>query len=186
MFCPNCGKELSETGRFCPACGKEVTPAPQKPVSKVAWDTKTLLIIAVAVIVILLAVLLFRSGNGETPAVSSNQAGKITTGQLELGVQTQQPSPTPTPNPASLLVGTWSNADGVGLKFSSDGTLKLSGLGLTLGGDTFTYEVTGENTLTLTATMGDILSADMAAPYAIVGDTLYIEIGDYNFELTKK
>lgn len=99
---------------------------------------------------------------------------------------TETAEPTPTPDPAAALVGTWSNADGVGLKFTSDGALKLSGLGLTLGGDTFTYEVTGENTLTLTATMGDLLSADIAAPYAIVGDTLYIEIGDYSFELTKK
>lgn len=99
---------------------------------------------------------------------------------------TETAEPTPTPDPAAALVGTWSNADGVGLKFTSDGTLKLSGLGFDLGGDTFTYEVTGENSLTLTATVGGILSADIAAPYAIVGDTLYIEIGDYNFELTKK
>lgn len=94
--------------------------------------------------------------------------------------------PTPTPDPADALVGTWTNADGVGLKFTSDGTLKLSGMGLSLGGDTFTYEVSGDNTLTLTATVGGILSADMEAPYGIVGDTLYIDIGDYSFELTKK
>lgn len=99
---------------------------------------------------------------------------------------TETAEPTPTPDPASLLVGTWSNADGVGLKFTADGTLKLSGLGFSLGGDTFTYEVTGENSLTLTATVGGILSADMEAPYGIVGDTLYIQIGDYSFELTKE
>lgn len=94
--------------------------------------------------------------------------------------------PTPTPDPAAALVGTWTNKDGVGLKFSSDGTVKLSGFGLTLGGDTFTYEVTGENTLTLTATVGGILSADMECPYGILDGTLYIEIADHDFELTKK
>lgn len=99
--------------------------------------------------------------------------------------ETETVEPTPTPDPAAALVGTWSNADGVGLKFTSDGTLKLSGLGLTLGGDTFTYEVMGENSLTLTATVGGILSADMECPYGIVGNTLYIQIGDYSFELTK-
>lgn len=94
--------------------------------------------------------------------------------------------PTPTPDPAAALVGTWTNKDGVGLKFSSDGTVKLSGFGLTLGGDTFTYEVTGENTLTLTATVGGILSADMECPYGILDGTLYIEIAGHDFELTKK
>lgn len=93
--------------------------------------------------------------------------------------------PTPTPDPAAL-VGTWTNKDGVGLKFTADGTLKLSGLGFSLGGDTFTYEVTGENSLTLTATVGGFISTDMEAPYGIVGDTLYIDIGDYSFELTKE
>lgn len=100
---------------------------------------------------------------------------------------TEAATPEPTPAPASLLVGTWTNRDGVGLKFSSDGTVKLSGFGLSLGGDTFTYEVTGENTLTLTAAVaGGFLSADMKCPYGIWGDTLYIDIGDYSFELTKK
>ena len=91
----------------------------------------------------------------------------------------------PTPDPAAM-VGTWTNKEGVGLKFTSDGTLKLSGKGLSLGGDTFTYEVTGENSLTLTATVGGFISTDMEAPYGIVGDTLYIDIGDYSFELTKE
>lgn len=99
---------------------------------------------------------------------------------------TETAEPTPTPDPAAALVGTWTNKDGVGLRFTSDGTLKLSGFGLILGGDTFTYEVTGENTLTLTATVGGVLSADMEAPYGIVDGTLYIQIGDYSFELTKK
>lgn len=98
---------------------------------------------------------------------------------------TETMEPTPTPDPAAALVGTWTNKDGVGLRFTSDGLLKLSGFGLTLGGDTFTYEVTGENTLTLTATMGGVLSADMVAPYGIVDGTLYIQLGDYSYELTK-
>lgn len=100
--------------------------------------------------------------------------------------ETEAAEPTPTPDPAAALVGTWTNKDGVGLKFSSDGTVKLSGFGLTLGGDTFTYEVTGENTLTLTATVGGILSADMECPYGILDGTLYIEIAGHDFELTKK
>lgn len=100
--------------------------------------------------------------------------------------ETETAEPTPTPDPAAALVGMWTNKDGVGLKFTGDGTMKLSGKGLSLGGDTFTYEVTGENSLTLTATVGGILSADIEAPYGIMGDTLYIEIGDYSFELTKE
>lgn len=102
---------------------------------------------------------------------------------------TNQPIPgqtEPAADPAEALVGTWSNKDGVGLKFGSDGVLYLSGLGLTLGGDTFSYEVTGENALTLTATVGGLVSADLDAPYGIVGDTLYIELGGYEFELTKE
>lgn len=99
---------------------------------------------------------------------------------------TETAEPTPTPAPAAALVGTWTNKDGVGLRFTSDGTLKLSGFGLTLGGDTFTYEVTGENTLTLTATVGGVLSADVECPYGIYDGTLYIQIGDYSFELTKQ
>lgn len=104
-----------------------------------------------------------------------------------VSAETETAEPTPTPDPASLLVGTWTNKDGVGLKFTADGTLKLSGFGLSLGGDTFTYEVTGENTLTLTATVGGgLLSADTECPYGIWSDTLYIDIGDLSFELTKK
>lgn len=59
MFCPSCGKELSEGSHFCPACGKETAPAsaPVKPASTVTLNTKTLLVIAAAVIVVLLAVL---------------------------------------------------------------------------------------------------------------------------------
>ena len=171
MFCPNCGKELPENSRFCPSCGKETAPAPVKPAPTVTLNTKTLLIVAAAVIVVLLAVLILRPGHSvEQP-------------QNDIA---QTAAPTPTPDPAAALVGTWTNKDGVGLRFTSDGTLKLSGFGLTLGGDTFTYEVTGENILTLTATVGELLSADMEAPYGIVGDTLYIEIGGYDLELTKK
>lgn len=99
--------------------------------------------------------------------------------------ETETAEPTPTSDPAVALVGTWTGKDGVGLKFSSDGTVKLSGFGLSLGGDTFTYEVTGENTLTLTATVGGILSADTVCPYGIWDGVLYISIADFDFELTK-
>ncbi len=94
--------------------------------------------------------------------------------------------PTPTPDPAAALVGTWSNDDGVGLKFSSGGTVTLSGFGLNLGGDTFSYEVKDADTLTLTATVGGILSKDIDCPYGILDNTLVIDIGDYSFELTKQ
>ncbi len=99
---------------------------------------------------------------------------------------TETAEPTPTPDPAAALVGTWTNSDGVGLKFTKDGTVKLSGFGFNLGGDTFSYEVTGENTVTLAATVNGLLSVDLDCPYGILDDTLYIEIGDYSFELTKK
>lgn len=94
--------------------------------------------------------------------------------------------PTPTLDPAAALAGTWTNKEGVGLKFTEDGTLKLSGLGLDLGGDTFSYEVSGDNTLTLTATVGGILSAGKDVPYGLMGDTLYIEIGGLELTLTRK
>ena len=100
--------------------------------------------------------------------------------------ETETAEPTPTPDPAAALVGTWTNKDGVGLKFSADGTVKLSGFGLNLGGDTFRYEVTGENEVTLSAKAGGLVSVELDCPYGILGDTLYIEIGDYSFELTKQ
>ncbi len=93
--------------------------------------------------------------------------------------------PTPTPDPAAALVGTWTNADGVGLKFTDDGKVTLSGFGLSLNTDVFTYAVTGENTLTLTADVGGLVSADTECPYGIVDGVLYIDIGDYSFELKK-
>lgn len=170
MFCPNCGKELPEGSRFCPSCGKEMAPTPVKPAPTVTLNTKALLIVAAAVIVVLLAVLILRPGqSADQPQNGASQTA----------------APTPTPDPAAALVGTWTNKDGVGLRFTSDGTLKLSGFGLTLGGDTFTYEVTGENTLTLTATVGGVLSADIDAPYAIWGSTLVIELGGIELTLTR-
>lgn len=178
MYCPNCGKELTVGGRFCPSCGQEITPAPAVPSSPVkaaatvTLNRRTLLVVAGVVIAAILALVLF-----VLPMLGSREQApdQPSSGQSE-----------PAPDPSEALVGTWSNKDGVGLKFGSDGVLYLSGLGLTLGGDTFSYEVTGENTLTLTATVGGLVSADLDAPYGIVGDTLYIELGGYEFELTKK
>ena len=31
IFCPNCGKELSDNARFCNACGQSITVAAQEP-----------------------------------------------------------------------------------------------------------------------------------------------------------
>lgn len=177
MYCPNCGKELPGGSKFCPECGKATAPAetppPAKSASTVTLNTKTLLIIAGAVIVALLLVVIFRPGQSKAPAPGDTS-------------QVQQQDPEPEPDPAAALVGTWKNGDGVGLKFTKDGTLKLSGFGLSLGGDTFSYEVTGENEVTLTAQAGGLLSADFECPYILSGNTLYIQIGDYDFELTKK
>lgn len=68
----------------------------------------------------------------------------------------------------AALVGTWMNKDGIGLKFTKDRTVKLSGLGLSLGGDTFSYETDGKGTLTLTASVAGV-SAEINAPYTIFG-----------------
>lgn len=175
MFCPNCGNKLPDGSRFCPECGKATAPAqlgtPPQTAPTVTLNAKTLLIAAGAVIVVLLALLIFRPGQSKAPDPGQTS-------------QTQQ-TPEPEPDPAAALVGTWSNKDGVGLRFTSDGIVTLSGFGLNLGGDTFSYEVTGENELTLTA-KGGLLSADIEAPYILSGDTLYIEIGGFDFELTKK
>ncbi len=119
-------------------------------------------------------------------ALASCGGGSSTEGPASSAPSPETAEPAPEPDPAAALVGTWTNQDGVGLKFTDDGTVKLSGFGLTLGSDTFTYEVTGENTLTLTATVGGLVSADTECPYGILDDILYIEIGDYSFELTKK
>lgn len=176
MYCPNCGKELPVDGRFCPSCGQEITPAvlptPAKAAATVTLNKRTLLVVAGAVVAALLVLALFVLSMLGSREQDTNQP---IPGQTE-----------PAADPAEALVGTWSNKDGVGLKFGSDGVLYLSGLGLTLGGDTFSYEVTGENALTLTATVGGLVSADLDAPYGIVGDTLYIELGGYEFELTKE
>ncbi len=58
-------------------------------------------------------------------------------------------------------------------------------MGLALGADTFTYEVDGENRMTLMATVAGV-SFDMDVTYAILGETLYIELGGLELELTKK
>ena len=185
MFCPNCGKQIPEDSRFCPACGKEHTPArsgpaspaPAKSAHTITLNAKTLLMIAAAlVIVILLAVLVFRP----------RQSAEQTRGDSPRSekVHTAAPTPSPTPDPAAALVGTWTNRDGVGLTFTSGGSLRLSGFGFSLGGDTFKYEIQDENTLYLTA--DNALGLGFTAPYAIVGDTLYIEISGYALELTKK
>lgn len=171
MYCRNCGKELPEGGKFCPSCGSGSAPeqrGPRPPApagAKLQIDPKLLLIAAGAVIVLLLAVVIFRPGQSKAPAPGETS-------------QTEQ-------DPAAALVGTWKNKDGIGLKFSKDGTLKLSGKGLSLGGDTFTYEVTGEGELTLTATVAGI-GAGIEAPYEIYGDTLCIELGGLELTLTKK
>lgn len=81
----------------------------------------------------------------------------------------------------AALVGTWMNKDGIGLKFTKDRTVKLSGLGLSLGGDTFSYETDGEGTLSVAG-----VSAEINAPYTIFGKTLYIELSGLELTLTKK
>lgn len=171
MYCRNCGKELPEGGKFCPSCGaSQAASPPAKPAAPaVTLNSKTLLIVAGVVIVVLLAVLIFRPGQDKLPAPDPGQTS-----------QSQ-----PEPDPAAALVGTWTNKDGVGLKFTKDGTMKLSGMGLSLGGDTFTYEVDGEGSMTLTATVAGV-SADIDAPYSIFGDTLHIELGGVELTLTKK
>lgn len=178
MYCRNCGKELPEGGKFCPSCGAaqadapKAASAPDKPAAPIiTLDSRTLLVVAGAVIVVLLAVLIFRPGQSKTP--DPGQTSQV------------QQAPEPEPDPAAALVGTWTNKDGVGLKFTKDGTMKLSGMGLSLGGDTFTYETDGEGTLTLTASVAGV-SADIDAPYTIFGNTLHIELGGVELTLTKK
>lgn len=178
MYCRNCGKELPEGSKFCPSCGSATAPeqsgtrSPAPSWGPMQIDPKLLLIAAGAVIVVLLLVVILRPGQSKAPAPGDTS-------------QVQQQDPEPEPDPAAALVGTWTNKDGVGLKFTKDGTLKLSGLGLSLGGDTFTYETDGAGTLTLTATVAGV-SADVEAPYTIFGNTLYIELGGVELTLTKK
>jgi len=175
-FCPNCGKPLTPGAKFCPDCGAaqaaapKMNSAPARPAAPtVTLNSRTLLIVAGAVILVLLAVLIFRSGQSKAPASDPAQTS-----------QAEQ-------DPASALVGTWTNKDGVGLKFTKDGKLKLTGNGVSWGvdGDTFTYEADGNGNLTLTTSAAGII-VDVDTPYAIIGNTLYIELGGEALELTKK
>lgn len=170
MYCHNCGKELPDGSKFCPDCGAaqaaapKMNSAPARPAAPtVTLNSRTLLIVAGAVILVLLAVLIFRPGQSKAPASQAEQ------------------------DPASALVGTWTNKDGVGLKFTKDGKLKLTGNGVSWGvdGDTFTYEADGNGNLTLTTSAAGIIM-DVDTPYAIIGNTLYIELGGEALELTKK
>lgn len=177
MYCHNCGKELPEGSKFCPSCGSASTPeksGPRSPASTgttLKIDAKLLLIAAGIIIVVLLAVVIFRPGQNKAPASTLGQNS-----------QAQQE---PEPDPAAALVGTWTNKDGIGLKFTKDGIMKLSGKGLSLGGNTFTYEVDGKGNMTLTATVAG-MTADIEAPYMIFGDTLNIELGGMDLTLTRK
>lgn len=173
MFCPNCGKEITGGNRFCGNCGHQISSG--KPKSSAALNSKRLLIVAVAVIVVLLAVLailLFRTGeDGE-----NDRRGQDTDESVE-----EENAKT---DLEDAIVGTWTNSDGVGLTFTAGGTLRLSGFGLSLGGDTFKYEVQDENTIYITA--DNALGLGFDATYGIVGDTLFIQLAEYSFELTKK
>lgn len=173
MYCPNCGKELPEDSRFCPSCGQGTAPErtpPARSAPSIPLNSKALLAVAGAVIVILLAVLILRPGVEETAPDD-----------------TDGPAVTEPADPAAALVGSWSGRDGVGLAFGSDGVVRLSGFGLEVGGDTFTYAVTGPNTLTLTAQVGGLMSAGIEVPYLLSGggDTLEIELAGYLVELTR-
>lgn len=180
MYCKKCGKEVPAGVRFCTGCGAPVdSEAGEKRGAAKGTNLKVPLWAVVAVLVVLVAIFGLRSCSKGEPA-SDSSVGAAT------AEASATPEPTPTPDPAEALVGTWGNKDGIGLKFTSDGKLKLSGLGLELEIDTFTYEVTDENTLTLTATVGGIVSKSFTAPYGIWDDILYIDILDYSFELKKQ
>ena len=171
MFCPNCGKELPEESRFCLNCGKETARESiprSKPALSIPLNSKTMLALAGVVIVALLAILIFRLGGEQAADPAAD--GSAVTEQM---------------NPANALVGRWSGRDGVGLHFTKDGTVTLSGFGLDLGGDTFTYEVMGPNTLSLTAQVGGLVSAGFEVPYVLSGNTLQVELAGYLLELTR-
>lgn len=181
MYCANCGKELDQGAAFCSGCGTAVgstqAAAPRSaPAKTVTVNSRTLLILgmaAVVVIAVLLTVVFLRPGQSAEQSQGPGQSPAMETPVVET-------------DPAAALVGTWTNQDGVGLTFTKDGTLRLSGFGLSLGGDTFHYEVTGENVLTLTAEAASLLSVDTEAPYYLLEDTLFIQIGEFSFELTRK
>ena len=181
MFCPNCGKELPEGGRFCPTCGRETAsgpvlpPAPARQALSIPLNSKTLLALAGVVIMVLLAALILRPGEERTAPPTAGGLGADT------------PTMTEPLDPTAALVGSWSGRDNVGLRFTEGSTVTLSGFGLDVGGDTFTYSVTGPNTLTLTAQVGGLVSAGFEAPYFLSGDgnTLQIELAGYLVELTR-
>ena len=193
MFCPNCGNQMPEGGRFCPNCGQKRTPdwtpspppvrpacqapstPPARPAPSISLNANTLLVLAGVVIAVLLAILIFRPGEDRAAPPAANGLGAA-------GSAAAEPV-----DPAAALVGSWSGREGVGLRFTQDGTLTLSGFGLDLGGDTFRYAVTGPNTLTLTAQVGGLVNAGFEVPYLLSGDgtRLQIELSGYLVELTK-
>ncbi len=189
MYCHNCGQEVPEGIWFCGSCGAAQSDVPQTrgvssgPASPtVTLSRRTLLIaaavVAFVVVVILLVVAIVRLGEDELSGGDRDRSPERDQSQ-------EDPEPEPEPDPAAALVGTWTNKDGIGLKFTKNGTLKLSGMGLSLGADTFTYEVVSEGSMTLTAAVVGV-SIDLNASYAILGNTLYIELGGLELELTKK
>lgn len=172
MFCKFCGAELPDDARFCPKCGKDngADAAAQKPTRSLGTlDMKTLLFAVGVVAVVLLTVLLVRSC-GAKDAAPERQAEE-----------------TVEPEPEAPIVGKWTNADGVGVTFTEDGYMRFTAGNISLGYDKFHYEITGENTLTLTPdvpVLGTAISYD--ANYALAGDTLFLGVGDYDFTLVRK
>ena len=165
MFCKFCGKEVSNNNRFCSNCGKELNPVAKQSTegrrSSAFLFMPFLIIIGVAIVALLLVILL-RLPDGTKPEIE-----------------------VPEPEPVVTIVGDWEAADGIGITFTESGIMRFKSGNLSLGGDTFRYEVKDEDTLFL---RGEDLfwNIGIDIPYMLNEDTLYIAIDDVTIMLTRK
>lgn len=176
----NCGKKLPDGVQFCTGCGTKVDHVPNaaKTTTVVTGSTsntknsKTPFLIGAVVIVILLAVFVFRSGDSKS--------------ETALADTTEEETIAPTPE--EILLGAWgSNEDSdVGLKFREDGTVAVSGLGLDIGSEKVTYTA-DENTITLSVGVYNV-STDFTLAYKLSEDQnkLTISIHGVSMDLYRK
>ena len=157
VFCKFCGAQMPEGAKFCPVCGGSSKPL--RPLS-----TK-IVMVAAGVLLVLLVVFVVLAVRSCGAGPEARSAGAS----------------------SAAIVGKWTNADGLGVTFTGDGYLRFTAGSVSLGYDKFLYEITDEDTLTLTPdvpVVGRLISYE--ATYRLSGNTLYLSVGDYEFTLTRQ
>jgi hypothetical protein len=112
-------------------------------------------------------------------------AAIITTIALSPNQEPSRTSPSASPAPEASITGDWVTDEGIGVTFTADGVFRLTNGDLSLGGDSFRYEIKDESTLYLRPE-NSFLGAGIDLPYTLNNDSLYIEIHGVTFSLKKK